>query len=385
MTNSNESRNDMKFLYDNDKNSYSIELFQDFVSHCPSQMIDGEETTAFPDNYGGAYIDDNGVLHFKIVTSPDDAIKSDANNYISALKKSSNVVDANNDIVVEDAEVTLKQLIETQNALNSVMEDFSISSTYTDEEKNTLVISLLDTSNKDDIIAYLKKTIDNFNSKSVTFEQGETLNFTAANASNNALAGSGASSSTELATLGFNAYNASSGKYGVVTAAHFATSGTTIYNALGYTIGKPSNRQFSGSIDAAFIPFGTNISPSDKINQLSSPNDTLTGYYSNSSIVQGMSTTKVGLSSGVTQGTVTSTSVSFTVAGTSLTNQFKVSNTQLEGDSGGPVFHALVGPLQPGEIRSNTLIGIVTVADSSNNGYGSKAANIMSVLNISLY
>lgn len=98
-----------------------------------------------------------------------------------------------------------------------------------------------------------------------------------------------------------------------------------------------------------------------------------------------MTTTKVGGVSGVTTGTVTNASVSFSYNNITFTNQFKISNTQLAGDSGGPVFHTFIGPLQPGTTRSNTLIGIVTFMNDNDEGYGSKAANIMSGLGVSLY
>lgn len=294
MSNFDNSTSDMEYLYDNDRNSYSIELFKNFISSCPSNNVGSVETTDFPDNYGGAYIDEKNVLHIKVVDSVDDGFTLKNSTNIADIKKNIGAVDVNNDVIIEEAEVSLEEMLEIQKTLDSVMVDFDISSTYTDEEKNVLGISLLDISKKDDIITYLKKNINNFNSNSVLFEQGEAISLSASDTSNNALAGSESSSSDGWATLGFNAYNSSSGKYGVVTAAHFATSGTTIYNSVGTTIGKPSVRQFSGTLDAAFVPFGSSISPSKYISQLSSPNDKLTGYYSNSSIVQGMTTTKVG-------------------------------------------------------------------------------------------
>lgn len=246
------TRNDMTYLHDTDRKSYSVELFQDFVNNCPSKTIDGTETAIFPENYGGAYIDNQGVLHFKVVADLDvEATSSDVNYYISVLKKSTDVVDENKDIIVEDADVTLEQLLKTQKALDSVMQEYNISSTYTDEENNTLVISLFDTSKKRDILRYLDANVNGFNNESIEFEQSSVITSTATNASNNALAGSASSSSAGYsATLGFNAYNASSGKYGVVTAAHFATSGTTIYNALGYTIGKVKPEAFMLALNA---------------------------------------------------------------------------------------------------------------------------------------
>lgn len=380
--------NDMKYLRENDRNSYSVELFQEFVNNFPSEIVDGSEKTVYPENYGGAYIDSIGALHLKVVEDYDiKDISTDANYYISALKKSSNIVDPKYDVIIDDADVTWNQLLEVQKVLDSVMEELDISSTYTDEENNILVVSLLDISSKYDVLNYLNENINAFSQECVEFEQGSVITPTAYNAYNNALAGSGATSSTGYsATLGFNAYKASSGQYGVVAAAHFATSGTTIYNALGSTIGTPSVRQYSGTLDAAFIPFGSNISPSNGIYQLSSPDDTLTGYYNNSSIIQGMSSKKVGKTSNVTNGSVLSVSTSIlTNSNITLTSQFKVSNTQYGGDSGAPAFHSFTGPLQPGATRSNTLIGIVTQADSDNNGYGSKAENILNGLSISFY
>src|SRR5574344_1512583 len=334
---------DMDYLYNTNRNAYSVELFQDFVESFPVESTDGVKTTIFPNSYGGAYIDDNNVLHVKVVN---DENTTDygliSKNYISTFEKESNVNNLDKDIIIENAKVNLTELLKIQNILELVMIKYDISSIYTDEQTNTLNIALLDDSKKDDILTYLKENFDGFDDGCIVFVEGSAISTTASNTTSNALAGSSSSSSAGTATLGFNAYKSSTGKYGVVTAAHFATSGTTIYNAKGTSIGSANVRQFSGSIDAAFVPFGSSITQSKRINQLSSPNDTLTGYYSNnSSIIQGMNTTKVGNTSGVNYGTVLSSNVSVVASGTLLSNQVKLSNTQLAGDSGGPVFYSL--------------------------------------------
>ena len=152
MSNFDNSTSDMEYLYDNDRNSYSIELFKNFISSCPSNNVGSVETTDFPDNYGGAYIDEKNVLHIKVVDSVDDGFTLKNSTNIADIKKNIGAVDVNNDVIIEEAEVSLEEMLEIQKTLDSVMVDFDISSTYTDEEKNVLGISLLDISKKYDII-----------------------------------------------------------------------------------------------------------------------------------------------------------------------------------------------------------------------------------------
>lgn len=375
---------DMNLLYNTDKNSYSVELFNDFVDNCSSETINGLETTTYPDNYGGAYIDSSNILHFKIVPKSDELSNEEIKYYISTLEN--DIIDKNRDIVMESANVTLNKLLEIQDSLDLVMTEYNISSTYTDEEANVLIISLIEYSNKEGILKYLEKNIDDFNQSYVSFEKGTETSFSFGNTSSNALSGSVTSSSNGSATLGFNAYRSATSSYGTVTAAHFATNNTTIFNASGSSIGSAQVRQLSGTLDAAYVPFGNNISPSDRINQISYPDDKLTGFYSNASIVQGMSTTKVGAVAGVNYGSVLSANSSVTVDNINFSEQVRVSNTQNAGDSGGPVFHSFIGPIQPGVFRPNTLIGIVTIRETSTGyGYASKAGNIMNTFGLTLY
>jgi len=324
----------------------------------------------YPDDYAGAYIDHDNNLHI-ILTA-----ETSRSNYHKML-------DNDDDIIFEYAANPLSRLLNIQEALNPLMQTFSIEATVLNEITNKIEIQLFDSSKDKDIIKYLESVINRFTVESITFNGTTGIKYTATtNTTSNALAGSESTASTDNATLGFNAYRAADGKYGVITAAHFATSGTSIKNANGTTIGSASARQLSGSIDAAFVPFPNGITKSYKLlnSNLIAIDENITGYYQNSQIISGMATTKIGKTSGWNYGMVTSTNITLNVSGTTLTDQLRVSNTQLVGDSGGPVLDYPYGPAIPWK-----LLGIATIADSSNNGYCSKVQNIMSALSITVY
>jgi len=241
---------------------------------------------------------------------------------------------------------------------------------------------MLDKTKEKDTIEFLKTTFDTFDEECIGFKDTLGLKTTEGNTATNALGGSSASSSSATATLGFNAYRASDGKYGVVTAAHFATSGTIIKNALGTSIGSASVRQYSGPIDAAFIPFPSTIIKSYRLCVVTVPDaDRLTGWGS-STIVAGVTTYKYGKTTGLNSGQVVSASTSINVGGITFTDQIKISNTQLAGDSGAPVVVVPYGPMLYPE---KNILGIATFADTSNNGYVSKVGNIKSALSITPY
>ncbi len=375
-------------LYPSNKNLYSAELFGKFAESLPTENVDGVNKTVYPENYAGAYIDDNDVLHIKVVddeTVMGNSFDDDSKKYISVFEEKTGVDNLEEDVLFERADVSLKKLLEIQKILEPVMVKYHISATATDEEKNILRITVTDDYQKSDIIAFLKENINDFNEKSVEIVSGGGIFFTAENTSNNALAGSFCYSDNSSATLGFNAYQESTNSYGVVTAGHFVGIGDTVFNAKSYSIGTVSASKVSGSIDAAFIPFNSRIIVSDKLNKLSSPNDTLTGFYPSSSIIQGMATTKIGNASNVNTGVVRSANASAAYMSDIFNDLVYISNTQLTGDSGGPVFTAFTGPISAGSIRPNTLIGIVTFADYLNYGYASKAANIMNEYGLDLY
>ena len=108
---------------------------------------DAVEQVVYPDEYAGAYIDDNDNLHIKLVG------KKNAERY-EAL--------TNNDesVIIEEAATPLSKLHEIQDALYKVMEEFEITASSLQEDTNTVNITLENSSkNKDLIIEYLSTKI----------------------------------------------------------------------------------------------------------------------------------------------------------------------------------------------------------------------------------
>lgn len=96
---------------------------------------------------------------------------------------------------------------------------------------------------------------------------------------------------------------------------------------------------------------------------------------------------KYGAKTKEQSGRVTAASVSVKVGTTTFTDQVQLDIRQEGGDSGAPVVHSFIGPLQNGQQRHNTLLGIATIADSSTweTAFASKACNINSAFGLTTY
>ena len=343
---------------------------------------DAVEQVVYPDEYAGAYIDDNDNLHIKLVG------KKNAERY-EAL--------TNNDesVIIEEAATPLSKLHEIQDALDEVMVEFEISETRLQEDTNTVDVYV--TSEEQSIIfKYLNSKILNFSQKSVKFvDQGSKnsgdFHFTADDSASNVLAGSELKQGflgLSLASAGFNAYDKRQQRYGIVTAAHYAEPGNQIKNAKGTLIGSPTSRQLGDKLDAAFIPFENEatLQPTAKIKMHtdSSLDDNVTGYLNNDQLPVGLNTVKIGRTTGYTSGKILTNNQSFTLKGHKFNDQILASNLQKDGDSGGPIFHTVIGPVGSGEIRPMELIGIATVA-YRNQAIASKAQTILDSFNLRLY
>jgi hypothetical protein len=326
---------DMTALKTADRNTYYVGVFSNIIECFPTTVTLTEygETTVinYPDEFAGAYIDSSNNLHIVLTSSV----------YVKTEYDYLKITGYDKDVVFNVAEFSLSFLYDVQRTLGDVMVKLGIEGIILNEATNKLEVHMFDGAKETDVVEFLKTKFDKFNDRCIDFKGSLGLRTTASDSTSNALAGSKGTAGSIPATLGFNAYRASEGKYGVVTSAHFATSGTSIKNAMGTTIGSASVRQQSGTVDAAFIPFPSGITQSYR-RCTSSIDDEITGYRTNANIVQGMATRKYGIATGYTTGTVQSLSGIITVSGTTFTDQVVVSNQQLNGDSGGPVFDNLL-------------------------------------------
>ena len=391
-----ESQNELKEI---DRNFYYVTMFQKVINSFPVETekkyesidsykednlnaeknIDMKEVIKFPEEYAGAYIDETNALHIILTKSVETEY-----NY-------QKITDYDKGVVFDYANFSLSQLYEIQHNLDIVMQKYSVETTVLNEIKNVVEIELLDSLQEKDIVEYLKSNIIDFKEESIFFKVGKGVKATATtNPSNNAISGSkiiNSSDSQDWATIGFNAYNGQ--KYGLVTAGHFATSGKTLKNSNGTTIGSMTESQFSGNVDAAFVPFSSSITKSYKVlNGFSSDqNDNITDFIENDYAPVGMNTEKHGAATGHNSGAVVSASVTVNVEGrVTLTDLMEVSNEQDFGDSGGPVLNCpYTGYLEPGYIRPLALIGIACEGKSNGHALVSKAQNVFKALSVSLY
>lgn len=373
---------DMAALRVNDRNAYSVGIYQVLHANLTAAACATPDATLtetiYPSYYGGAYIGlDDNRLHIQIVE--ENAVASYAaltDTCTSMLKADTRLkCFTEEDVVFEPVRYSLQQLKAVQASLTDVMQEYHICMVALDDPNGGLTVALKAEGSKEDVLAYLAKEFPDFSADAITFEGDIGAHFTASDTASNALAGSKAYTSSDNATLGFNAYNASSQKYGVVTAGHFATTTTTVSNSKRVAFGQPAARRVGGTLDAEFIPFTSgNISPSTGISGVST---NLTGYYSAGTNVYGMNVSKKGASTGVTTGVVTSSSANIDVGDISFTDQVKISNRQVGGDSGCPVYTTTNGV--------NRLVGIATIADGSSNGYASKVSTILSTFGLTLY
>lgn len=369
---------DLASLKETDRNSYYAFVAASLLQTFPMVSIEDEtgkrEVISYPQEYAGAYIDESNTLHIVLTKG---ASMTTKNNYQAIMGN-------DKDIVYEYADFSLSRIYEVQRALTSVLQKFNITSTAVNEITNKLDIQLLDISKEKEITDFINAKVNDFDARCITFEERSVgWQLTATDTTSNALAGSNCASSTQLGTLGFNAYRHATGQAGVVTAAHIATAGTTISNAMGTTIGSASVRKYSGNMDAAFIPFPTGITWSWKMSHgYASPDDCITHYYNATYYTAGETVDKIGRSTGVTSGTILSVSFEVPVeGGLTFTDQVQISNQQTGGDSGGPVYHTVV---VGGGADLHILVGIATFGDPNSPYYGavSKVANIMSEFGI---
>jgi len=353
-----------------DANSFCVSLYsrmmQDFIEDFEAadrKAEPGFETLEkheemLPDEYAGAFIDDENILHVKLIGE-------------SNMRKYKSIFAAEDSrVVYEYANVSLKTLLAIQDLLDLVMVDFDIAYTATDEMINGLKIGLLDMSRKEEIINYLEENILDLPVENLFFEESSGFTYTAT-------APSGTNITTTVLgtahmTIGFNAYKSNTGQYGVVTAGHGTVKDQTMYNSNGAPIGKTSLRQYSGSLDAAFVPFSSNFTPvaSSDFSQIWSV-----------PMVQGTTTYKRGIKSGYNTGSLVNANVSVLVSGNTFTNQFKINNYHQGGDSGAPVWTAIGNP------SLKALYGIATfgVPTGAYEAFGSYAWRISDTFGLTLY
>lgn len=315
----------------------------------------------YPDYYGGCYIDDNANL---VVYVTNDSLNT----------KSSLPISNDANVVIKSCDYSFNEL----HAVKKTISDFLNADVNNSIADNVVYVSLRDIDNRIAVGLLDNSTnqIDEFkrsiaNSPAITFEKTERKIIPYY--ITNGYPGSGLVSPAGTQTLGFRASRY--GKTGYVTTAHGVQYNDNV-SVNGYILGKCTERQYSGSVDAAFCEEDPNqyVTYSNQINGTSI---NLSSSIRNATA--GMLISKSGNATGVTSGSVisTSTDATFYIGTTSvkLTDVVETTVDADKGDSGAPAFYNTGW--------QGDLVGIV--AGGGYYTYLVKASNIASALGCQIY
>ena len=332
---------------------------------------DGLYAKDYPDYYSGAYLNVDGELVIRISRTVDERRASEGKEVLSAICKAANVV-------FRDAEYSYSDLIDCMTDIYCFVEgneylisDYSIMEFEILDDQNRVGIFLNSVDEK--VLSVIRGNIRN--SECVVFSYQEDPLVSTASLKCGQGIGKAANSTTM--SIGYPAvYTSALGDTteGFITCGHaFATDTTTVSIYSGSTyIGllNPSKKQFSGTVDAAFIMLsGSQVTHSiyGTTHSISSGSATIpVGGYARSS----------GASSGYRYGTVSSTSASGSVSGVTLYDLVKAGYSSVSGDSGGIVYKYNGG-------NDYLCAGITDLASGSNSFY-CKVSNINSALGVSV-
>ena len=338
----------------------ALESYKSLISsfeNSKTKSVNGD----FPDYYGGCYIDDNANL---VVYVTNDSLKTKSSLPIS---NDANVIIKSCDYSFNELHAVKKTISDFLNAdVNNLIADNIVYVSLRDID-NRIAVGLLDNSTNQ--IDEFKRSI--VNSPVITFEKTEKKIIPYY--LTNGYPGSGLVSPVGTQTLGFRASRY--GRTGYVTTAHGVQYNDNV-SVNGYIWGKCTERQYSGSVDAAFCEEDPNqyVTYSNRINGSS-----LNLSSSIRNVTAGMLISKSGNATGVTSGSVISTSTDATFSiGTSSVKLTDVVETTIDadrGDSGAPAFY--------NSGWQGDLVGIV--AGGGYYTYLVKASNIASALGCQIY
>lgn len=319
------------------KNKISSENADKIISKFEKSQ---SEQTIYPDYVGGIYINDDNNLVLQVVEKKiplKDSIK---------IRTYNDILNVDNDTIIQYANYSYSELESVMNQLNELSKSGKLNNIvkefYIDVINNTVSVGLSDYN--EDNINYFKNNI--LNTPIITFIQGRKFTSTADIAPGSPLFASGCSTGYRARRISL--YN------GFVTAGHCVSANEqTIY-------GRVEKRQFSGSIDAAWInTTNTNNSLSNRLFSYSispTPAGNL-ALSDDTNYVQGKLISRIGQKTGYQAGKIDSPNISVTVDGVTLYDQVYTDVLQDFGDSGGIVYAT----------ATKKAMGIGTIKDVENN------------------
>jgi len=363
----------------------SIDLAVEFKHHAIGYIENSvSKHMKFRDMYSGMYIDDTGGL---VICYKNDDMFYLKYFFEKTLSENSSFLSQKAvEIMYKKSLFSSYELTNTMRLLEENVDSLNIQSLGIIQKDNIVEIGISEEYSIDEILAFLSQSICSFDERIVKFViESSPLTLTTSYY---------AHPGTEIkykwlfwyydsGTIGFNAYDPVSGKYGVVTNAHVVYGHTNWYNENNKLIGTVTySTMEDGPVDAAFITF-TNSSTVTWV-ETYEPKlpDGSTTYLSEvlpeQYIVEGAPVYKIGITSGYTSGQILITdytyyNISYPDGGIyDITNTIKYTNTSQPGDSGGPVWFC-EGSRGPGHY----LIAINFARDASENGYGIRVSNIV--------
>jgi len=313
----------------------AVETYSEFHDH-----MDDQRSNLLQRNYGGSFIDENNELNV-LFTNLD---------FIEL------VLDEWEDIEFSEAIFPHSVLEQTLNEVSELMilGNFDITTASISEIDNHVEIEVLGLS--ENKMADITNLLTNPNTVVFSESQGEDTPVTTMRGGQRITFSSGGSCS-----VGFRARRGNT--RGFITAGHCTTTTNVGVNFNGSRIGTLTHRRFSGNADAAFVALNSGVT----VENQGQGSSTRYGSANSNVIVTGMPTIMFGFQSGAVWSTVRTASTSITMSGVTLTNQFRLRNNSIAGDSGGLIigFQNDVTPFAIG----------ITVSSNASLGAGATRAN----------
>ena len=284
------------------------------------------------------------------------------------------------------------------NCIEDIMIEYNVTMVQISDENNQVLVFTKDNNKISNIIQYLESKglyeqgaisficdpLVNFSKTLETSYGGESIFYT------DPIPGRPGYVNVSRGTIGVQAVNNVTGELGILTNEHVAPMGKDMYYGEHFDstlpslftkrifLGTPSITHSGNTTDASFVPFADQsdweISPYSKYNSTIF-NNILLG--TNSQIINGRSITKIGQTTGITNGIIKNSNTSVNVDGTIFSNVIIYTNSSQGGDSGGPVYYNdgtnlfLIGLNFAGGTISNTPVGVAC-----------RISNVMSDLNV---
>ena len=358
----------------------SVDLYGKMINRYIEKTIEknGRCITIYSDDYGGVFIDENGLLNIGVVQNTEDNQKIEE--------------EISNKIRYKTFEFSYNYLQKIMLEIESLMSESKISAVGIDDKENVVFVDILDAKKVDVVVEHLISK-DLFNEKAIQFNIDPNVfceNTTTAYGGESIYYSSSATTYTR-GTICVDVIDNVTGQFGVLTNEHVAcvNSGNPVMYYGGHfgggsfsnhdAIGNGAKGQRGGSVDAAFVPFAT---PSNW--GITQQAKYYTTSYSNiklgndNQIIRGNTIMRIGQTTGVTTGEIRSTNVSVTIDGITISNTFRFTNAPEGGDSGGPIYYT--------DGTNRYLIGMNFARGSvflgGTQGYACRISNVMNALDV---